>query len=247
MIFRNDVDLYLVGLGIWGLHQLTREAEDILRHTRKVFHLTACHKELVELCESGEVINNAEHYWVGDRARNVYKTLISKIIGEVEKGPGVANVIYGHPLFYDDINTGLIRWAKENNRSYHVVPGISCLDTLSADLELDFSPGLQVHEAQHMVYNQHPLNPKLKVVVMQVGSFGAHITNRELPSDEARFMPLQEHLLKFYPPNHEVTVVFSDRGDSWKQVLSTFAVASLAENNEKMFRGTTMYIPPIEG
>ena len=236
-------DLYIVGTGINGLRQLTQEARDILVSCRKVFHLTLAHDELAELCS--DVESNASLYWTGERQRVAYERIVDKVIAEVEKGPGVANVIYGHPLFFDDINMKLIRIARERNLRYKVVPGVSCLDTLSVDLEIDYGDGAQVFEAQDLVYRRHALNPRIHAVILQIGQFGSNLTIPKVPQTKGRFTPLEQHLLKYYPPDHPVKVVFSRQDDTYDRFEFECAVTKIDDNRERIFKGTTLYVPPV--
>ncbi len=236
-------DLYLIGTGIRDLEQLTAEARAVLRRCRKVFHLTSCHQGLSELC--ADVVDNAAEYWTGEPARNVYRRIADKVMAEVEKGAGVANVIYGHPLFFDDINMGLIERCRRAGLSYRVLPGISSLDTLSTDLEIDYGDGLQVYEAQDLVDGEHPLNPRVHAVILQIGSFGSDLTIAEVPSPPGRFRPLAEYLMRFYPAEHPVTVAFSDRGDDWVGYQLRCPIQELDANRKRIFKGTTLYVPPL--
>lgn len=236
-------DLYIIGTGIKGLSQLTLEAREALVRCRKVFHLTSVHDELEGICS--DVENNAPMYWTGERQRVVYERIVQKIMAEVEKGPGVANVIYGHPLFFDDINMHLIRLARERNLSYEVIPGVSCLDTLSVDLEIDYGDGVQIFEVQDMVYRDHPLNPRIHAIILQIGQFGSNLTIPKVPQTEGRFAPLEQHLLKYYPPDHVVTVAFSQRDNEYGQFQMRCAITELDANRERIFKGTTLHVPPI--
>lgn len=236
-------DLYLIGTGIRDLEQLTAEARAVLGRCRKVFHLTSSHDGLAGLCP--EVVDHAADYWTGEPAREVYRRIADKVMAEVANGPGVANVIYGHPLFFDDINMDLIRRCRSAGLSYRVLPGISCLDTLSADLEIDYGDGLQVYEAQDLVYRAHPLNPRVHAVILQIGSFGSDVTIAEIPSPPGRFRPLEEYLMRYYPPEHPVTVAFSDRGDEWTRFQLRCPIAELDANRARIFKGTTLYVPPL--
>ncbi|MDH3587897.1 MAG: SAM-dependent methyltransferase [Gammaproteobacteria bacterium] len=240
----NLADLYLIGTGILGMRQISAEAYDALSRCRKVFHLTSNQEGLKMICP--DVVDNAGEYWTGERPGIVYKRIADKVVAEVKNGPGVANVIYGHPLFFDDINIELIRQARELDLNYVVLPGISCLDTLSTDLEIDYGDGLQVYEAQDLVFNEHPLNPRVHAVILQIGLFGTqNLTIPNAPCPEGRFSLLQQYLEKYYSPDHLVTIAFSDRGDEWTRFQLQCRVSEIDANRKNIFKGTTMYIPPV--
>ena len=239
----GEVDLTIIGTGILGLSQASVQTQEALAKSRKVFHLTSNHEELKDLCQ--DVVNHADLYWTAMPASEVYRNIIDSVVQEVLKGPGVANVTYGHPLFFDDINMGLIREMKARGLSYQVLPGISCLDTISTDLEIDYGDGLQVYESQEMVYRDHPLNPRIHALILQVAQFGSNITVNKIPTRKGRFDRLEEHLARFYPREHPAIVLFSDRGDSFTRYRVDLTIGELDANQEKMFKGTTLYLPPL--
>ena len=244
MLFKKPVDLYLVGVGILGLEQISAEAELAIRSCRKIFHLTSVHGKLKKLCD--KVVNNDHVYWTGESRSVVYERIIARVLEEVERGPVVGNVIYGHPLFFDDINMGLIAEARKRGIRYKVISGISCLDTLSSDLEIDYGDGLQVYEASDLVNRAHPLNPGVHAVILQIGQFGSDLTTATIPSPKGRFAPFQEHLMKFYPADHKVVVALSDRGDiGYRKFQLECSIAELDDNRKKIFKGTTLYVPPV--
>ena len=245
-MFKKPVDLYLVGVGILGLKQISREAEGVIRSCRKVFHLTSVDDQLRRI--NANVTDNEDLYWTGEPGSVVYERIIQRVFDEALKGPGVANVIYGHPLFFDDINMALIARSKEHGLKYQVIPGVSSLDTLSSDLEIDYGDGLQVYEAGDLVYNQHPLNPRVHAIILQVGQFGSNLTTQKIPSPRGRFTPFQEHLKRYYPANHKVVVAFSDRGDiGYRKSQLVCTIDEMDDHRKKIFKGTTLYIPPLDG
>ena len=238
------VDLYIIGTGILGLDQASVQTREALSKCRKVFHLTSNHEELVSFCK--DVVDHAELYWTGRPAGQVYRGIIDSVVEEVLKGPGVANVTYGHPLFFDDINMGLIREMRARGLTYEVLPGVSCLDTISTDLEIDYGDGLQVYESQEMVYGNHPLNPRIHALILQVAQFGSNLTVNKLPNEVGRLSRLEEHLARFYPKDHPAIIVFSDRGDKFTRFRLDLTISELDENQEKIFKGTTLYLPPLQ-
>lgn len=245
MRLKKPVDLYLIGVGILGLKQISAEAESAIRSCRKIFHLTSVHGQLKKLC--GEVVDNAEYYWTGESGSVVYQRIVARVLDEARRGPTVGNVIYGHPLFFDDINMSLIALARENGLRYKVIPGVSSLDTLSTDLEIDYGDGLQVYEAADLVYSGHPLNPKVHAVILQIGQFGSNLTIQSIPSPKGRFTVFQQHLMKYYPADHKVIVALSDRGDiGYRKFQFECKIAEMDDYRKKIFKGTTLYIPPLE-
>lgn len=239
----KTADLYLVGTGINGLKQITVEAMETLRKCRIVFHTTEEHKGLLKL--NSNVVDLGADYWTNEDREIVYRRLAKRIMDETKNGPGVASVIYGHPLFFDDVHMKLLKRSKRNGTHCVALPGISSLDTLSVDLGIDYGDGLQVLEATDMVENKIRINPKLHSIILQLGEFGTETTDDAPPDRPGQFLPLEKYLGKFFPANHRLVVAFSDDGDG-AYLLKT-RVNKLDSHRQRAFVGTTLYVPPHHG
>ncbi|MDA1372179.1 MAG: SAM-dependent methyltransferase [Proteobacteria bacterium] len=240
MVRKKKADLYLLGLGINGVDQLTREVEEVLRKCRVVFHISYSHNELTRL--NPNVISLDDEYWTDEPHRVVYARLIRRIMSEVERGPGVASVTYGHPIFFDNVHTNLRNTCARKKLNCVVLPGISSLDTLSVDLNIDYGDGLTVLEATTMVDNQVPPNPDLHTLIFQIGEYGMSTTN-ELASDDAdRFLSMQNYLLNFYEEDHPIVLATSDRGEGVELIRSR--LRRLNSHRNRIQLGSTMYLPP---
>src|SRR6185503_5646213 len=91
----------------------------------------------------------------------------------------------------------------------HVAPGISIFDTLLVDLGLDPGlTGMQMYEATGLLVENRPLQPDVPCLLLQVDAVESALFTRK-PSSEKRFLRLQKHLLKFYPPTHPLVSVYS--------------------------------------
>ncbi len=235
-------DLYLVGIGIRGMEQITQEAMRSLKKCRKVFHLTDQQRALEEI--NSDVVDLDPLYWTNELQSDVYDRLADTIISEARKGPGVASVIYGHPLFFDDVHSDLIRRCVRHRLKYVVIPGISSLDTLCIDLNIDYGEGLQVHEASDLVEYAYPLNTALHTLIFQIGEFNSYTTTQSPSMKAGRFEPMVRHLTKYYSADHPITIAFSDDGDGSGSHLLKSKLSKLDSHRRRIFLGTTMYLPP---
>lgn len=237
-------DLYLVGIGIRGTEQISQEALSSLKKCRKIFHHTDQHQHLAKI--NPHVVDLGPSYWTDEEQREVYDRLADLIEGEVEEGPGVASVIYGHPLFFDDIHVELIKRSKRRGWRCVVLPGISSLDTLCIDLNIDYGEGLQVHEASDLVENEHLLNPHIHTLIFQIAEFDSY-TTRDTPSTAVgRFKPMERYLMKYFPADQPITIAFSDAGDGSGAFLLKSRLRRLDSLRRRIFLGTTLYIPPVK-
>lgn len=235
-------DLYLVGIGIRGIEQISQEAHRCLKTCRKIFHLTDQHRRLATI--NPHVVDLGPLYWTNEEQRDVYDRLAALIMGEAERGPGVASVIYGHPLFFDDVHADLIKRSKRRGLRCVVLPGISSLDTLCIDLNIDYGEGLQIHEASDLVENELSLNPKIHTLVFQIAEFNSYTTCDNLSTAVGRFKPMERHLMKYFPADQPITIAYSDDGDGSGPFLLNSRLRRLDSHRRRIFSGTTLYIPP---
>ena len=185
-------------------------------------------------------------YWTDEDLDVVYKRLIDCLLEEVSRGSGVGSVIYGHPLFFDDVHMQLRKISKKRGFQCVTLPGISSLDTLSIDLGVDYGEGLQVFEANDLVENSVIVNPELHTLIFQIGGFGLYTASDPLASGPDRFKKIQRYLLRFYSPQQRIVIAFSDPGDGEGSILLRSRLNRLSSHHRRMFVGTTLYIPPAE-
>ncbi len=235
-------DIYLLGLGIRGMRQVSLETLAALRRCRIVLHLSDQHRALKRL--HPRVVNLARFYWTGDEREEVYARLVRLILEEVARGPGVGVVTYGHPLLLDDVSLQLLAIARKRRLRAIALPAISCLDALSIDLGTDFGYGLQLFEASHLVASDLSMNPRIEALILQLGEFGESRTSDALRSRAGRFLPLENHLRKFYPPDHRLVIAFSDDAYIGRRLFKT-TLSRLEASRGRIFPGSTLYLPAM--
>ena len=234
-------DLYLLGIGIKGMSQISLETQEILKRCRLVFHLSYSHDELRAL--NSNLVDLADEYWTEESHDLVYDRLVARIMKEVARGPGVASVTYGHPLFFDDVHMELTRICRRKKLNCVVLPAISSLDTLSVDLGVDYGEGLQVFEAVDLVEGKLKINPQLHTLVFQIGEYGMQTTSY-IPSEEPkRFIKIQKYLMRYFPADHPIVVAMSDNGDG--RTLLKSRLGRLNSHRRRIGLGSTLYLAPL--
>ena len=241
---KGNADIYLVGIGFGPLRQLTADGMLALRNGRIVYHLTRYHEELKKLNENTVSLDDV--YWTGEVVTVVYERLFRLFIAEIKRGKRVVSVVEGHPLFYDDCHARIVRWCKRNRKTCIVVPGVSCLDAISCDLEVDFGvAGLQVFEASTLVELEQTMNPTVHTLLMQAGEFGTDVTPDAVLEIKGMFLPLVSYLTRFYPANHRAIVCRTEhRG--FKKIKFTTRIDRIDHHRKVICNGTTLYIPPLD-
>lgn len=130
-----------------------------------------------------------------------YETIVERIVSSVRAGLNVCFATYGHP--------GMLQHASHRsldilgNEGYRTVmlPGISALDCLLADLRVDIAGGCQVLDASVLVTSRKPLDPSSALVLFQAGIFGNPYYQRD---ETPRLDLLAEYLRAFYGKDAEV-------------------------------------------
>lgn len=239
----KSVDLYLLGIGIRGFRQVTQETVEILRRCRKVLHLSNAHLELSEVNPNTENLDSI--YWTAEDWHRVARRMVKYVLDEVGRGPGVALVSYGSPTLFDDIGSKLQLRLRRAKKRCVVLPAVSCLETLSIDLGIDYGEGLQVLEATTLVQSEISLSPQLHTLLLQIYEFGTSTTPDAIESCPGRFEPLINYLEHFYPRNHRVVLAFSDDGYRGGPLLIRGHLSTLDAKSSLMIPGMTLYLPPL--
>jgi precorrin-3B methylase len=184
-------------------------------------------------------------YWTADEWDRVSRRMVKYVLEEVKRGPEVALVSYGSPTLFDDIGRELQRRLKRAKKRCVALPAVSCLDTLSIDLGIDYGDGLQVLDATDLIESKITLNARLHTLLLQIYEFGTSTTPDAIENRPGRFAPLVAYLEQFYPDKHRIVLAFSDNGDGDGQRLIRTRLSALDSKSSLMFPGMTLYLPPL--
>src|SRR6185369_17226194 len=188
-------DIWIVGLGIQTACQLTREVEHALRDSQEVLYLdtgAATHSVLESLCPRVTPL-----YWQSyseDHARiGAYQHMAAAVIEAARHHPPVAFAIHGHPLVAVNAPFLVLEMAKEFDLRVRVLPCISAIDTVLADLRIDpVVSGIQMYEATDLLLRRRPLQPDVPAILWQIGPLETALHSTQ-PSRPERFHRLVAH------------------------------------------------------
>jgi len=233
-------DLYLLGIGIGGAKAMTIETLDAIKSARIVFDMSDKPHIMKGLNPNQILLDDV--YWSHRPFWDVYDELIQIVLDEVEKGPGVALVSYGHPLVFDSVNLELKKQCKRRGKSVKILPGTCCLDTIFIDLGIDLIDGLQIYEANDLVESRIAMNPKINSLVLQVGYFDVENAQMEYEFPPKHFAPLIKHISKYYRGKKQmVTLVHSDDGDGAELIRTRLSNLNRVRN--RILTSMTMFVP----
>lgn len=224
--------LVVVGTGI-GAGQLTAEARAAIAGAEEVHYLVAdplSEHALVELAP--EAASLAPCYGPDGPGPAAYERMVERILEPVRAGRRVCAAFYGHPgVFVLPAREALAR-ARAAGIPARMLPGVSALDCLFADLGVDpAAAGCQVYEAGDFVRRGPTIDPGSALVLLQAGA-----VDGALPE-------LAGALARWYPASHELTLYEASPYPGIGPLVETVGLGALAA--ARLSPRSTAYVPPL--
>ena len=239
-------DITIVGLGTVQVDHVTRQGARVLSEAKQVLFLddgVATRAFLEDRCPI--VVDLKEHLVDGrSRVESHHHIAAAVLAAALDDGP-VCLAVAGHPTHLVPA-TFLIRdLATLVGLTVEVLPGISAMDQLFVELMIDpASHGLQCFEATDLLLRRRPLAADVPLLVWQIGLVGTLLPVLGHRPPEA-FEPLTRHLLRFYPPDHEVILAEAASHALLEPAHVAVRLAVLPGHAAVISARTTLYVPPI--
>jgi hypothetical protein len=241
-------DLWIAGLGLQTATQLTREVEHALRSSNEVLYLdtgVATGALLARFCPRTTSLYE-ESYAVESARVNAYEHMAARVIDAALDHAPVTFAIHGHPLVAAHPPFLVLELARALDLRVAVLPGISALDTILADLRIDpVVHGIQMYEATDLLLRRRPLQPDVPAIIWQIGPLetGLHSMRVSLSQRFERFVG---HLLKFYPSRHEAVAIYCSPHPVMPPSVLRFALEDMGRHAAAIHAGFTLYLPPSQ-
>lgn len=219
--------VYIVGLGLPELHTLTRRAYEVLSRCRTLFVNNPGVPLFNDICPD---VRGVGQFSRGSDPES-YGPFIEAIVSAARRRSPVAFAIYGHPMFYEGSAIELLRGCRKARVDCEIVPGISTVDAILAQLSLplESESGLQVTSAVHLL-SADP-DPEFHVIVYKVCE------------TLQRSRLLRPRLLRIYPPSHRVALV---KCPSWEPGrVRWFPLRELPPKDQRPDVYVSLLIPPL--
>jgi tetrapyrrole methylase family protein / MazG family protein len=229
----------VVGLGPGPTSCLTKEAEAELLRADKVFFRTAAHPVYEWVCGLGKqvVCFDLLYTFQWDNPEDIYEFMVSAVLKEAAVRGEAVYAVPGSPDVLEE-TTNLIRLrGPKEGAEVKVLHGVSFLDQALAEINFDFSLGLQV--VLPLTHLQHGLfTRQLALLVCQIEAASR-------PLDRPRVDLTVKFLLKVYPPDHLVTLIWTDGLPAYKTQSKSLMLKDLAREygDAKFF--ASLYVPPL--
>lgn len=240
-------DIVVVGTGMVGLNQLTPEADQALRKCSAIY--TLHHDPFVmDLLRSryGGVVPLDGCYAGGKLRMDTYSEVADTVLDAAAGSAPVAFLTYGHPRTFVTPTQLIIDRAVDRGLRVRVLPGVSALDTLLIDLQLDPGErGLQVYGANDVMVNGKTIAPDVPCLIWQVGAVGTVTFENQQMTSPQKVAMLTGCLRRFYPAGHPVVVARSAYTPLASARLVRTTLQALPDLGDRLQRADTLYLPPV--
>jgi precorrin-2 methylase len=237
--------LVIVGSGINGANHLTSEAIAHIKNADKVLY---CVADLVVERHLLYLNRNAEDLYVlyGDAKprRQTYEEMASRMLESVRQHERVCAVFYGHPGIFVWPSFKAIQCARKQGYLAYMLPAVSALDCLFADVGFDPSRhSCQIIEATDLLVRSRKPDITAAVVIFQVGCVG-DLGWYSKGYDHRNVPVLEEYLISHYGPDYEVVLYEAAQYPVCKATVQKVKLSALSQ--ARVSGITTLYIPPKE-
>lgn len=231
--------LIIAGTGIKSLAHLTREVEVQLLNADMVLYLLNEPLMVDWVSQKAKRSIDLNDIYHRNQNRDVsYKKICDEVVYQTQIYNKVCFLVYGHPTLLSDTVQRLL---NNSNLQAHIVviPGISSLDCLLADLTVDPIDGIFAIEATRLILGKIDIQTQLHTIIWQIGM----ICNQSTASSYSQLDLLQSKLLKFYDKQQELILYEASLYPHLPPRITKTKIYDLCTEN--ISRLTTAYIPPV--
>ena len=235
--------LTIVGAGYGIVGQITAEALKCIRSADKLLYLVAnpiTAAWLVTQNPSAESLDSC--YAVGRNRAESYEQMTERILVQARSSADVCAVFYGHPGVLCDPGHEAIRRARQEGIAAIMLPGVSALNCLIADLEIDPAAGMQIYEAADFLEEPPNYDPRCMLVLWQAGAIGIGDFKRRKLWNRAGLHRLADALRPHYPRAHQVVIYEAAHFPTTPPVILRVPIERLARSAVTI--ASTLYVPP---
>ncbi|MGB7729674.1 MAG: SAM-dependent methyltransferase [Candidatus Acidiferrum sp.] len=230
----------VVGTGPGPTAYLTKEAEAELLSANKVFFRTKAHPVYDWLNGLGKHLHSFDVLYTMRWANpeDIYEFMVAALFKEAElTGATVYAVPGSADVLEDTTNLIRIKGRKEGVR-VKVISGVSFLDLALAEINFDFTLGLQVvlplAHLERGLFTKH-----LGMIVCQIEAAGS-------TQDAPRVDLTMQFLLKAYEPDHPVTLIWTDGLPDYTSHSKTIPLKDLVREYGETKFFSSLYVPPVK-
>jgi hypothetical protein len=237
--------IVIVGSGISIPDQLTLQAIQALSDAAEIW--TNASETLYD--SIAQVVGKAPRslwpFYKPDRMRRANYAEVTSHLQERARATGhVAYLTQGHPLVLDSVASSLLGASDSSGIAVSVIPGISSIDTIIADIGYEPARGLQVFDATTFVRLNATISGSVGLLLLQPGVFGVDMPRAALGTAGPDLSPLTGALNQIYPHDHPALLIRSATATMPKYEFWT-EIGKLDSAPPAALAGSTLWVPPM--
>ncbi len=241
----GDATLVVVGSGIKFLSHLTVEAKAHIVQADEVLYLVNEPAMKCWIEKTSRKATSLDLIYNEYRLRHdCYRAITNYILETLNKNIHLCVVIYGHPTIFAEPGLNAVIAARQKGYDAKIIPGISTLDCLFADLLIDPGTiGCQTFEATDFLIHTRKFDNSSHLILWQIDIIGV-LENPEYHDSTHGLRYLVNYLNTDYDINHKVILYQASQYPFFKSSIKEVVLRELPDT--KISPITTLYIPPAK-
>lgn len=242
---RKAGSLTVVGSGIKSIGHLTLETQGWIREADIVVYCVADPATEVWIKKNSKASFDLYTLYGNQKKRiDTYNDMVDVMVKHTRAGKHCCGVFYGHPGVFVLPSHKAIKILRAEGYEANMLPAISALDCLWADLGIDPSTnGSQEFEATDLLLRKRHLHNDMHAVIWQIGCVG-DLGFKFGGYDNRNLNILIDYLETFYKPDHNV---IHYQGSQFPVCAPSIEQLALRDLRKAKVTGiSTLYIPPQE-
>ncbi|WP_172299788.1 SAM-dependent methyltransferase [Pseudoruegeria sp. HB172150] len=238
--------LTVVGTGICFPSQMTFEAADAIKMADITLFNVGNHAIATDWLRSNAraFTDLYEFYAEGKNRTESYEEMVDAILTELHAGKTVVAAFYGHPGVFVGPGFEAIKRARKEGFDARMLPGVSAVDCMFADLEFDPAPyGCRMVEATDYVLMDRDYDPRTPLIIWQAGVVGDMTFNIVSGPTSQNTDLLKTRLLRDYPEDHPIISYVAATLAGMKPQTGVATVGTL--ETLKLNASSTCLVPPV--
>ena len=235
--------LTVVGTGIQSGRDFSPQAIHRIRTAEKVFFLVADSVTALWLKQLNPDAESLGGFYSPKKRRiQTYTEMTDRIVSFVQQGADVCVVSYGHPGVSVYATHKAIARAKAMGVEATMMPAVSCIDCLIADLGIDPAHGFAIFDATDFLFRRHRFDAHSGLMLTQIAvtAHGGYKKNGAYGRRGLR--ALITKLVGTYGRDHRVVVYQASPYAVTEPSIQWVALADVP--SATIVETSTLYVPP---
>ncbi len=238
--------LTVVGTGIMFPSQMTFQAADAIRAADVTLFNVGNHALAVDWIRDNAklAVDLYDYYDHGKSRQHTYEQMVEAILDELRAGKNVVAAFYGHPGVFVGPGFDAIKQARKEDFEAYMLPGVSAVDCMFADLEFDPAPyGCTMVEASDYVLMERDYDSRMPLIVWQAGVVGDISFNAKGHATSESEDMLKRRLLRDYPKDHPIITYVAATLPGMQSKTRNATIGTLEDL--RLNASSTCLVPPI--